>query len=106
MIFYKFGIQDDARWQFCRIAQPPFSIFWAIILSAKGPCPWPKLILSSEIPYCLEKLDMAMNGSDPGESINNIGVTELESGYIFCKSNGRGWTNEVPMVFFTNYVQC
>jgi hypothetical protein len=33
---------------------------------------------------------MAMNGSDPGESINNIGVTELESGYIFCKSNGRG----------------
>ena len=41
----------------------------------------------------LAKLEIAIKGSEPGDNMNSIGVVELESGNIFCKSNGRGLTN-------------
>lgn len=77
-------------------------MLWYINLYANGPWPWPKLMLSREIVSDLAKFEIAINGSDPGDKINKIGVVEFESGNIFCKSKGRGWINYSPMVFLIN----
>jgi hypothetical protein len=63
-----------------------------IILSAIGPCPWPKLMLYKLIFFTLLKFDIDTKGSDPAERIYSNGILELESGKILLRSKGRDLT--------------
>jgi hypothetical protein len=104
MIFYKFPNQEVAKWQFCKTIHPPFYIFCLIILSAIGPCPWPKLMLYKFIFFILLKFDIETKGSVPADKMYKSGILELESGKILFKSKGRDLTKSSPKVFFTNIV--
>lgn len=44
------GIQDLARWQFCRQTQSPSAVARATRVSATGPCPCPRLTMCKRSP--------------------------------------------------------
>lgn len=75
------GINDGAKWQFCKRTHFPYFIAFLIALYAIYPCPWPsdkldklffKLSLSA-------RLVISIRGSAPGLKMKIKGVLQSES---------------------------
>lgn len=72
--FYKDGIQEAARWQFCNrthvpLASAPFTRCYAFI-----PCPWPKEIDSVFFYISFANFKKSVTGSEPGDNKKINGV--------------------------------
>lgn len=80
-------------------------MFCLIILSAIGPCPCPKLMLSKLLFLSLLKFEIETKGSDPADKIYKSGILQFESGKMLFKSNGRDLAKSSPKLFLTKIVK-
>lgn len=80
-IFYSFGIQLTAKWQFWRHTQSPFLLPFKIRFWAIYPCPWPNdnIFKRVSIYFYLAKESKYEIGSAPGLNTKIIGVVQDES---------------------------
>jgi hypothetical protein len=78
-IFYIWGIQVLAKWQFWSKTHFPDILALDISLAAGSPCPCPNDITYISIFNYFASLKREVVGSAPGDKTNIIGVLESES---------------------------
>ena len=80
-ILSNFGINEAAKWQFCKKIHLPYSIPSAMAAHALSPYPYPKeRMINLELMLNLEaKFSTSTLGSAPVERTNIKGVKQFES---------------------------
>mmetsp|Transcript_44740 Transcript_44740/g.71815 ORF Transcript_44740/g.71815 Transcript_44740/m.71815 type:complete len:241 (-) Transcript_44740:1201-1923(-) len=99
-IFSRLGIQEAAKWQFCRSTHFPVCTASFMSTAALGPwpCPMDITLMSVSFPMSAANFNSAVVGSDPGDNTKSNGVVALDSAYEPGRSNGGGSVNFRPMV--------
>jgi len=74
-IFSNSGMNEAAKWQFCKNTHCPRRIDWLIACLAISPCPWPRdLIMRLElILFLMARVSTSTLGSAPGDRMNISG---------------------------------